>query len=169
MSADPEPSALIPEQEAVPAHDPRIAGLRQREARDACARDDADAPATGQRASMGRDRIVGEPHLGHSDRIRNKSAQAVGDLGVSGRGREPEHGPVHLIESSEQPSCGHGIRQRPDGVASSRPSGWRRAAAAALRESRSRGRVDLVGLQELRSRAHGRICKSSSTLPPESL
>ena len=115
--ADPEPSALIAEQEAVPAHDPRIAGRGQREARDARAGGDANAPPKRQRARMRRDGIVGKPHLGHSDRARNQGAQAVGGHGVGGRGRESEDGPVDPIEFAKPPSCGYGVRQRPDGVA----------------------------------------------------
>ena len=66
---------------------------------------------------MRRDGIIGEPHLGGSGRARDEGAQAVGGGGVGGRGRESEDGPVDPIESAEPPRCGHGVGQRPDGVA----------------------------------------------------
>ena len=46
-----------------------------------------------------------------------EGAQAVGGDGIGRRGRESEHGPIDPIESAEPPCCGHGVRQRPDGVA----------------------------------------------------
>ncbi len=131
----------------MPAHDSRIAGLGQREARDARAGDDADAPAKRQRARMGRDGIVGEPHLGRSGRARNKGAQAVGGNGVGRRGRESEHGPVDPIESAEPPRCGHGVRQRPDGVALE-PAHALRGCLAAVGVSQARARLAAVDAED---------------------
>ena len=131
----------------MPAHDSRIAGLGQREARDARAGGDADAPTKRQRARMGRDGIVGEPHLGRSGRARNEGAQAVGGDGVGRRGRESEHGPVHPIESAQPPRCGHGVRQRPDGVALE-PAHALRGRLAAVGVSQARARLAAVDAED---------------------
>ena len=136
--ADPETPALIAEQEAVPAHDPRIAGRGQREARDARARDDADTPAERQRARVGRDGIVGQPHLGRSGRVRNEGAQSVGGDGIGRRRGEPEDGPVDPIEFAKPPGSRHGVRPAPGRC---RPRAGSRPPRAASRPSESRRRV----------------------------
>ncbi len=131
----------------MPAHDPRIAGHGQREARDARARDDADTPAERQRARVGRDGIVGQPHLGRSGRVRNEGAQSVGGHGIGRRRREPEDGPVDPIEFAKPPGSRHGVRQRPDGVALE-PAHARRGCLAAVGVAQTRARLAAIDTKD---------------------
>ena len=68
-------------------------------------------------------------------------------IGVGRRGRESEHGPVDPIESAEPPGCGHGVRQRPDGVALE-PAHALRGRLAAVGVSQAGARLAAVDAED---------------------
>ena len=95
----------------MPAEDPRLPAVRQREAGHAGPGDEAHPPAAGQGPRVGGHRVVRDPDLARAGRRRDEDAQALRLRPLRRGGREAEDDAIGRAEGPPRPGARHAVRE----------------------------------------------------------